>query len=242
MRYLLFTVTETWGDTCAGFSELLLDVRRCFDGGTPCDDGDPATIGDMYDNDCNCIGIPAVVSNPCDSSVLIVDNPIINTDDYNADVLVRGEVGRIEAGHTVTFTSANTIELADEFEVQLGSHFYASIAPCVTMRSADPPTAIHRVNEIENLTDQDDKEYLQINEGDDARKLSILFKTARRSHVTLAIENEQGSVYTFFDGRQLGKGTYKKHLPVQTLTPGVYHVVLTTRKNRYRERFVVAAD
>lgn len=241
LRYLLFTIVETWGDTCAGFSEILFDVRRCRAGGTPCDDGDPTTHGDMYDNDCNCVGIPELLLNPCDSSILIVDDPVIVTDDYNADLLVRGEVGKVEPGNTVTFTSAQTIELEDGFEVELGSHFYASIEPCTTPLAPITPTLVHRVDIEKPVATEDGKEYLSLGQSGDARRLTISFRTGRTGPVELTIQNDDGRVYDFYSGQELSKGSYEKRMPVQALKPGIYYVHLTTRKNHFIERFVVSA-
>lgn len=62
-QYILITALDTWGDgTCAGFSELKVTLETCPEANTPCDDGDPMTENDAYDESCNCAGSPVTLA------------------------------------------------------------------------------------------------------------------------------------------------------------------------------------
>ena len=242
-RYLLLTVTESWNSsTCAGFSEILFDIRRCRIGGTECDDGDPNTINDMYNNDCECIGIPEVIENPCDVQILTVNDPAIPTDDYNAEDKVIG-IGNVPRGHIVTFTAANTVELNSDFEVVKGALFYASIEPCVN--PLPPPAAkpVHRTVDLTQLIDQErKKEFLTIKEGQN-KNVEIQYQISRKGPVSLTIQNSDGEdIFSFMTESQLRAGYYRKQLPTRALSPDIYQIVLQTKTNVFHQRIVVLGD
>ncbi len=45
-----------WNEICEIFETVVVTEGCSFDPGTPCDDGDACTTGDVYDEDCNCAG------------------------------------------------------------------------------------------------------------------------------------------------------------------------------------------
>jgi hypothetical protein len=243
-RYLLLTISEAWtSTTCAGFSEILFDIRRCLSGGILCDDGDPLTEGDIYDNDCNCIGIPMVVENPCDTPILNITQPSVQTGDYNAVDKVTS-TSRVNAGNIVTFTGGNSVELNGGFEVKTGALFYASTAPCVEplaslpLRRVMPPG----VDIPDDPLQGNKKEYLEIN-GNTAGIIEINFSINRSSPVSLLLEDDQGNlVFPFVNHRPMNGGHYSKILPTSNLKPDIYYVILQTKNNNLRQRIVVLGD
>lgn len=57
-KYVLITGLNNWSnDNCSGFSELKMNVKICPNVNTPCDDNDPSTINDVYDEFCSCKGV-----------------------------------------------------------------------------------------------------------------------------------------------------------------------------------------
>ena len=242
LRYLLFTITESWNSpSCAGFSEILFDIRRCFPGGTLCDDGDPNTIGDIYDNHCNCIGIPLVVENPCDTIILNIDNvSAIPTGDYNAEDKVISMTSNVHKGNIVTFTAGNSVELNSGFEVKKGALFYASIQPCLDPLEPRPPTLIYQLKTPENADQGIKKESLRVTQLT-TNKAEISFNIKKKGPVTLYVQNSNGNVIQRFEnGRIIRSGQYQKRLPTARLPADIYTVVLQTKHNLLRQRLVVA--
>ena len=236
-RYLLFTVTESWSSpSCAGFSEIVFDIRRCFIGGTACDDGDPNTHGDIYDNFCNCIGVPLVLNNPCDTPILYLTQATVNTGDYNATDKVIATAD-VNLGNIVTFTGGNAVRLDPGFEVNTGALFYASAEPCAQALSAPESFPVNRIIRLPDIFDQNDVLILEYN---DEGVLDIHFILDDRSNVSLRLEDSDGRlIFPFIQDSALEPGQYSKRLPVQNLRPDMYHVVLQTEKDIERQRVVV---
>ncbi len=239
-RYLLFTITESWSDTaCAGFSEILFDIRRCLDGGTLCDDGDPNTINDIYDNFCNCIGIPLDLENSCDTPILYLTQPTVTTGDYNAEDKVVS-TSQISAGNIVTFAGGNSVELNAGFEVLAGALFYAFVEPCLDPITLPPLRPITPQIQLPDKSETaNKKEYLDISQASD-QVVDIHFQLNRRSPVSLQIRDNEGNlVLTFIANRLLQAGEYSKRLPLKNLDPDIYYVLLQTKNNLHRQRIVV---
>ncbi len=242
LRYLLITIIDSWDNLpCAGFSEILFDIRRCRNGGTPCDDGDPNTIGDIYDNDCNCLGIPIEVENPCDTIILTVNQPSVPTGDYNAEDRVEATTN-VHKGNIVTFTGGNTVELNEGFEVKKGALFYASIEPCVEPLSIRPPALIHQLKLPSTPSQGSKKESLGIKRQSD-KVSDIFYHVKRKGPVSLTLINSSGQiVQQFHDEQEMKPGEYSKQLPTRRLSPDIYQLILQTKNNILRQRIVVLED
>ena len=233
-RYVLITITAAWNQaTCAGFSEILFDVRRCRPGGTSCDDGNPLTHGDMYDNDCNCIGLPLTVENPCDNQNLTVASNPIPTDDYNASDKITG-TGKIPKGNLVTFTAGNEVELNQQFEVKKGSSFLASIAPCVQPLSTPPIQPVKPTINLPAVPTQGGKrEYINVNQTS-KDMLAIQYRTNRKGPVSIYVINAAGEkVVMLRNKNRLAAGLYEKNLPTKNLKPDQYTLVMETKNNMW---------
>jgi hypothetical protein len=86
-----------FADQCPGLDDALI--------GTPCDDGDPCTINDVYTPDCNCVGdlIDQNNNNICDL-------------DEGCSAPVGLQANNITA--TLAITSWNEVSTADSYELQ----------------------------------------------------------------------------------------------------------------------------
>jgi hypothetical protein len=244
VRYLLFTITESWNDpACAGFSEILFEVRHCLPVGTPCDDEDALTIDDIYDDNCNCRGHLADPVNNCDTLVLILDQPSIANGDYNAEQTISSSTN-IDIGQVVTYTAGESVELDAGFEVEVGASFYASIVPCIAPLEQMEMEPIQRKFKIPvdfNESIDYSEEYLRLKKYADNRWMDIEFNSKRKGPVSLYILNHEGkNIITFFDQFKLGGNEiFSKRIASQNMKPGVYTVVLETSSNVWRKRFVI---
>lgn len=126
--------------------------------GMSCDDGDPCTAGESFDSFCNCTGgqfldsdndgvcnsddqcpgfddtidangngIPDGCEN-CVDEVIELSHPMI-TSDKSANLRIKTN-GTVVSGNNIEYTAAISIELMQDFEVELGAVYHAYISPC----------------------------------------------------------------------------------------------------------------
>ncbi len=133
-RFLLFTALSTFnpGTGCAGLSEIRIDAFTCPPAGTPCDDGDPNTENDAYNDYCTCMGNFSL-PNDCAELDLLVESVPVPSGKYTAVHTVSG-TGILRAGGHVAFIAGEEVSLTDGFEVQFGAEFLADVVPCETSR------------------------------------------------------------------------------------------------------------
>ncbi len=137
-------------DVCPSFDDNLI--------GTSCDDGDPCTIGESYDTNCNCSGgafedadndgvcdfndqCPNYddtidtnnngIPDGCeDCSDYIIDMSGSNiTQDTSAQIAIVSN-GNVQSGNVIEYHAGSEVELTYGFEVESGATFHAFIAPC----------------------------------------------------------------------------------------------------------------
>lgn len=94
---------------------------NCPPAGTACDDNDPNTTNDVYDNLCVCAGTCAVVGNTCDDN-----NPNTINDVYNNDCMCVGTPVNIPDPGICQFDSPPVLD-GDDSEWTADSIFYPTI-------------------------------------------------------------------------------------------------------------------
>ena len=100
--------------------DYTLDTSACPRQGTPCDDGNPSTILDEEDGNCNCFGVP--------DTATIQDNPVLISSDDAEEEVATGEVGITSSDLELTFESGSTEQLVglrfDNVTLPEGSTIY----------------------------------------------------------------------------------------------------------------------
>ena len=100
--------------------DYTLDTSGCPVQGTPCDDGNPSTILDEEDGNCNCIGVP--------DSAITQDNPVINSSDDAEEEVSTGVMDITSSDLELTFESGSTEQLVglrfDDVTLPEGSTIY----------------------------------------------------------------------------------------------------------------------
>ena len=234
-RYLLLTIIETWDpDTCAGFSEIVFTVGPCPDAGIACDDGDPNTFGDMYDQYCDCRGLPLPI-NHCDTNFLYLNNPTLKSGLYTATDSIHAD-GVSEYASQSTLVAGQSITLLPGFEVELGSAFLADVQPCFT-----PPTPISPFQVLTHPFENQGTEpklviYQKLGDSwatvyfslDQATKLSLYVVSPTGEHQMDIVSNVEFS-----------PGMYEKRIPVQNIEEGIYSLMLETPTGTTSKRLVV---
>ncbi|MEZ4905941.1 MAG: PA14 domain-containing protein [Spirosomataceae bacterium] len=227
-RYVLISATSTWGDaTCAGFSKVTFEAApACQPKDTPCDDGDPLTVYDRFDNNCNCRGVKlACLEDTINTGkVSLIEAP------HNARKAIISE-GTIGSSKNISFTAGNSIVLLPGFEVGTNNTFSAQIASC--MRAA-------LIQEQQNQAQLKDSTITNFGITPDSTVKQIVFRLNKPSQISLVIKNSRGAVIaTLIEAFYQNLGTQIKYLPTGKLEKGIYFVELTANENQLREQLII---
>ena len=215
-RYVLISAANNWGDaTCSGFSKITFNGSLCDIQGTPCDDGDPLTEYDKFDNNCNCRGINI----NCATDSLKLDRSPLTDGDFKA---IKGIAAQslVPTTKDITFTAGNSIVLLPGFEVNASAVFTANIADCVQQ-------AFSNNQKQRNATE--DKSVTEFStDSTEAEKLKkIVFRINKPGHVKLKLKDKsENVVVTLIDQYFENLGTQTKLLPITKLPKGLYWIEL----------------
>ena len=148
-RYILFTALNNWDNgLCSGFSKITITATDCLLMGQSCDDGDPDSVNDLYDENCNCVGEGEGFS-PCSTTELTQSNIVLSKSEYRASARIQSS-GMINAGSDVKLIAGESITLMDGFQAAAGSAFLAAIADCdvvFALKETTEDLALSRVTE-----------------------------------------------------------------------------------------------
>lgn len=226
-RYILISAVDNWGSpSCYGFSKLTIDASLCNPKDTPCDDKDPLTTYDKFDDNCNCVGVDI----NCGSDTLDLAASLSLTDGaYKAKKIVQAE-SQIPGSNNVAFTAGNSIVLMPGFKASTTTVFRADIADCIRTS----------FQENEERTVELQSRGLFEEETKDQTVKKIIFRVNQPAQVSLKILDSQGNtVVTLVEKYYEILGTKTKLLPTQKLAPGTYIVELAVGANVVKESFLV---
>ena len=229
-RYVLISATENFGGgACRGFSKITFDGIACKPRGTACDDGDPLTMYDKYDNNCNCLGVKLA----CLSDTINTGKVALLSSPHKARRMVISE-GKVAATQNISFTAGNSIVLLPGFEVNANGTFLAKIEGClqtVFTQQQQPKT--------QQSADSTATDFVAQATEDNQIK-QIIFRLNKPSHVTLLVKDKSDKILaTIIDDDYQNLGTQIKFLPTNKLPKGSYWVELTANNAQVRQPLVV---
>ncbi len=226
-RYILVSAVDTWGNACAGFSKITFNASLCSAKGTACDDNDPLTMYDKFDNNCNCKG----VNINCASDTLKLESLTLVAGLYQAKKLVQA-TSLVPTTQNISFTAGNSIVLLPGFDVASNSVFSANIANCLA--AAFVQNAANTQKGDSTATEFSAKDTLN------NKTKKIIFRLNKPAQVVLTVKdaNEQ-IVATIIDDYYQNLGTQTKFLPTNKLPKGQYWVELKAGEEILRESLVV---
>jgi PA14 domain len=230
-KHILITAQSNWNDpTCMGFSKITFDALHCDPEGTPCDDQDPLTTYDKFDNNCNCKGIDI----RCANDTLSLERMSLTTNGlYEAKKQITTQ-STVPATANISFTAGNSIVLLPGFEVKQEGVFLASIADC--MQAAFVKNTTASTATLENS----EASLFEVDSTANLRLKEIIFRLKNPSKVKLVVkDNNENVLVTLIDHYIENIGTHKKWLPVNKLPKGTYWVELTVEKNVMKEKLVL---
>jgi PA14 domain/F5/8 type C domain len=224
-RYVLITATENYGHaTCAGISKLTLNATPCKPSGTLCDDGDPLTFYDKYDNNCNCKGVKLA----CLEDTIRTGKVVIADPAHKARKAIIAE-GTIAATKNISFTAGNSIVLLPGVEISNGATFEARIEGCIQAMQAQQkgaPQSSASEFGAEPTESQDIKR--------------IIFRLNKPSHVKLLLKDAQGkTLATIIDNYYQNLGTQTKLVPTNRLAKGTYTISLEANETKVEEPLII---
>lgn len=221
-QYLLITSLDDTL-TCRGLSKVAFHAVKCPFEGTLCDDNNPLTADDKYDDNCECKGINLAL-NPCDETIMVLQDTTLNAQVLGAEISITA-LSSVQVNGIVGMVAGDYIELNPGFETQLSSTFLASINPCA-------PSSV--TNEDENILasrNSSELSYLFTKRVAETDYLDIFFRIDGKSHPKLVLTDLKNNInYYIVDNELMNKGLYRKRIRTKKLN-SLDNIQLTLTNN-----------
>ena len=229
-RYVLFSTTAP-GGACKGIAKAAFKVVSCPSQGTPCDDGNGATVADQYDDDCQCGGVN-LLQNICDNLSLILGDTLLLTNNYSARQNLESQ-STISTMQMVSFYGGKEVVLNPGFETQSNTTFWASIDDCpelAAIKESDPQSLQKKKEALEEhaiiVTKLDQEDLFSV---------SFFVKEVGKGSLYF-VERSNGKKTQVFSGDFSNKGWYHKVFRNKKLQDAsLYDVVYEVQKVVQRE-------
>ncbi len=227
-KYVLVSALDNYGSaSCSGFSKIAFEAQLCNPKDTPCDDGDPLTSYDKFDNNCNCRGVDI----SCGSDTLLLGNSTLSAGTIQAKKRIESN-SMIPTAQNISFTAGKTIVLLPGFEIKNNAVFSAVIQDCIQQQ--------FMANEAKSNETMAAKNSLIEDDSTTAKLKNIIFRINKPGMVRLNLLDSKGnSVVELINAYQENLGTQQKFIPTQKLKKGRYEVELIIDNNKVSEFFVV---
>ena len=248
---LITSLSNFEGSGCMGLSEVSFNAVTCPNEGTLCDDGDPYTEGDAYNEFCYCTGT-SVINTDCDSVSMISNERPLASGSYNAELTIQS-AALVEAGSNVSYVAGESITLTPGFKVESGADFHAYIFPCNPISQAenqenmameqaktDPARNEDFLSKVNEEAYSPDKVWLRIAPNPTSIAATIEFNLPISSKIRLGIYKPSGELVTWLaNGQFYEQGIHQKTMNVQHLPSSIYAVSLFTGNGVMTKRLVV---
>ncbi len=231
-RYVLFTALDNFdGSGCVGISEINFEVSECPSAGTPCDDNDPFTDNDMFDNLCGCAGISNIQNFCTDVTLTVNGNPVLSNN-YDAIESVTS-TGRVVNGTNVSYVAGEYIALQAGFAVEANANFVAEIIPCLVNAT--------QTSSLEAAQEDNTGVWLKAEEGLDNSWVKLTFNMPVEGDVKMSIYDMEGNLKGNLADKTYPSGQSVRSIPLVDfdLENGLYLITVQTGGNLYKERFLL---
>ena len=238
-RYVLITSLDDT-TTCRGIGKIAFTAIKCPYTGTPCNDEDPNTVNDAYDENCICVGTP-LEENQCIEEFLVLGDTLLSTDNFSAKNYVQS-ISQVDSNSRVSFIGGTSVSLNVGFETEGSTVFLASIDTCEVV-NASRQNVLSRQEVFRRKKEKEAADKLAglqviASEGTDVQL--IKFYIDQPGPVKLLIQDKaENTLYTLIDTDFKNKGLYTKRIRTKKLDPGYYTVALQSSSIREVEKLVV---
>jgi len=239
-RYILITSLDDT-TTCRGLGKVVFRAIFCPLEDTECDDQNPMTVNDRYNQHCECIGQNLLV-NSCDEELIVLGDSILYSEVFSAvqDVI---STSIIDGQSTVGFIGGQAVELNVGFETMPEAVFIASIDPC-----DEPPSGLNLLEKAEKEINQKlikqltEETGLQVVTVPGTDFVDIHYYLEKPTHATLKLKDDAGKTHLISDHDYINKGHYRKRIRTKKLNSGIHMVTLTTDKINLTEKLWVGGQ
>ncbi|CAH0995620.1 hypothetical protein EMA8858_01744 [Emticicia aquatica] len=229
-RYILISAVNNWGAGCSGIGKMTFDAILCNPSGTPCDDKDPLTSYDKFDNNCNCRGINI----NCASDTLKLEKISLANGAFQAKKVIETQ-SLVPNTQDISFTAGKSIVLLPGFEVKSNAVFSASITDCIQ-------AAFVANQKIDKASITTDSSEFATNDTENSKIKEIIFRINKPGYVKLSLKDQNDQVIvTLIDHFSETLGTQIKYLPTNKLKKGTYWVELELDGKKLRQEFTVSS-
>jgi len=233
-RYIQITsLTGTTG--CKGLGKVTFNIIQCAPEGTQCNDNNPLTKNDHFDDNCKCLGIEDGGSDCERENIFIYQNDIAPAD-YHAIKALTSE-GKVLQSTDVNYRAGIEILMESGFEVGDQSSFLAEIEDC-----GGSISFVEETEEIgENLKRKvKPKQSLQVYAREGKMDQIIHFYIPKKGKILLEVLDQKNNLVASLADYDVQKpGNYYKFVRTKKLDIGVYLVKLTTKENTQVEKLIV---
>lgn len=235
IQYIMFTQVDSDATSCRGISKVTFSVDECPPMGTPCDDNNPLTFHDIYD-ECICQGI-YLTETDCERDTILLYQDQTEDRTYHAIQALIAK-GDILSDQNVHYRAGIEILLNAGYEVTLGAEFTAEIDPC----QGDQGSVVKVVKETPHLVERklakDDVDVFPL-AGNTDQTVKIVLEEG--GPVQLDIYDLDGHLVHHVIDREFPQfGTYYKRIQTRKLENGVYMLKVQTSKNIISTKMTVA--
>lgn len=210
-RYVLITSMDDPSE-CRGLGKVAFKAIFCPAAGTICDDKNPSTINDAYDNNCQCMGQHFLV-NECDEEFLNLGNVMLNTDVFSAINQVTA-VSTIDDESIVSFIAGKAIVMNPGFETEPNALFIATIDTCDTSIPQGQKSMIVSATKKPNFNSQNDLMVIPVQDTD---FVDIYFRLRDAGQAKLVLTDNH-TTYILADHEYMNKGVYRKRVRTKLIS------------------------
>ncbi|WP_235296388.1 PA14 domain-containing protein [Portibacter marinus] len=217
-NYVLITSLDA-GSACKGIGKVAFTTVNCPQAGTLCNDGDPLSFNDKYDNNCECKG-SAFDVNDCGELQVLLGDTLIGTNKFSAIENVQS-ISDVAANSRVSFVGGKSIILEPGFETTGQTYFLASIDPCETPEVQ--ALMVSRADAILANRAQREKDRIEglavRNLEDDIIEVSYFVKEPGRASLEI-YDNSGHKLFTLMNHEFTNQGLYRKLFRSKKLAKG----------------------
>lgn len=229
-RYILFTSLDD-PNVCRGLGKVAFKAIYCPFAGTACNDHDPTTVNDSYNEGCECKGQNLFV-NVCEETNVNLGNILIESSVFSAINHVTA-ISQIDNQSTVGFIGGKSVVLNPGFETQSNAVFIASIDTCDTSTSGQKkkmPVAQPKPTIFE-------KE-LMIIPVPETDFVDIFFRLKEAGSAKLILR-ENNKTHVLVNHEYLNKGQYRKRIRTKKIGDKLPIITLVTATDNITTNFPV---
>ncbi len=230
-RYILISTNQDL-NTCKGIGKVAFYTRPCLSSGTDCDDGNPATHNDQFDDNCNCTGVKGN-PNDCLFDILTLGDSILTSNIYHALTMVESK-SSVVPNMNISMKAGEEVVLLPGFRGEVGSSLEILIGDCPEPQSlADPikfKAMSKQILEAAPLT-------VRMHEyrGESYVRIQYILTQPGSTRLEIVYDQQKASsILLEFDVAYAGM--YTKLVPARLLPSGEWTVLLTTEQSKYELR------